>query len=70
MKQWIDKMVLRAAARLQAWQEDEQGMEIIQVLVLLAIGLGLVALFITFGKQITDAVSEKVAEFMDVFSGV
>ena len=70
MKQWIDKMVLRAAARLQAWKEDEQGMEIIQVLVLLAIGLGLVALFITFGNQITGAVSEKVAEFMDVFPGV
>ena len=67
MKQWIDKMVLRAAARLQAWKEDEQGMEIIQVLVLLAIGLGLVAVFIGFGDQITSAVSEKVQDFLDNF---
>ena len=67
MKQWIDKMVLRAAARLQAWKEDEQGMEIIQVLVLLAIGLGLIAVFIGFGDQITSAVSEKVQDFLDNF---
>ena len=67
MKQWINKMALGAMGRLQAWKEDEQGMEIIQVLVLLAIGLGLVAIFIGFGDQITSAVSEKVQDFLDNF---
>lgn len=67
MKQWINKMALGAMGRLQAWKEDEQGMEIIQVLVLLAIGLGLIAVFIGFGDQITSAVSEKVQDFLDNF---
>ena len=67
MKQWINKMALGAMGRLQAWKEDEQGMEIIQVLVLLAIGLGLIAVFIGFGAQITSAVSEKVQDFLDNF---
>ena len=67
MKQWINKMALGAMGRLQAWEEDEQGMEIIQVLVLLAIGLGLIAVFIGFGDQITSAVSEKVQDFLDNF---
>ena len=67
MKQWINKMALGAMGRLQAWREDEQGMEIIQVLVLLAIGLGLIAVFIGFGDQITSAVSEKVQDFLDNF---
>ena len=67
MKQWINKMALGAMGRLQAWKEDEQGMEIIQVLVLLAIGLGLIAVFIGVGDQITSAVSEKVQDFLDNF---
>ena len=67
MKQRINQLALRAMGRVQAWKEDEQGMEIIQVLVLLAIGLGLVAVFIGFGDQITSAVSEKVQDFLDNF---
>ena len=67
MKQWINKMALGAMGRLQTWKEDEHGMEIIQVLVLLAIGLGLIAVFIGFGDQITSAVSEKVQDFLDNF---
>ena len=63
----LNVWALRAMARLQAWKEDEQGMEIIQVLVLLAIGLGLIAVFIGFGDQITSAVSEKVQDFLDNF---
>ena len=67
MKQRISQLALRAMGRVQAWKEDERGMEIIQVLVLLAIGLGLVAVFIGFGDQITSAVSEKVQDFLDNF---
>ena len=63
----LNVWALRAMGRLQAWKEDEQGMEIIQVLVLLAIGLGLIAVFIGFGDQITSAVSEKVQDFLDNF---
>lgn len=47
--------------------DDQEGMEVIQVLVLLALGLGLVALFMTFSDQITSAVSEKIQEFLDQF---
>ena len=64
----LNLWALRAMQKLQDWKEDEQGMEIIQVLVLLAIGLGLVAIFIGFGNQITSAVTEKVGEFMDTFA--
>ena len=63
----LNVWALRAMQKLQDWKEDERGMEIIQVLVLLAIGLGLVAVFIGFGDQITSAVSEKVQDFLDNF---
>ena len=63
----LNVWALRAMQKLQDWKEDEQGMEIIQVLVLLAIGLGLIAVFIGFGDQITSAVSEKVQDFLDNF---
>lgn len=67
MKKMLNKAAVKAYAKLQAWKQDEQGMEIIQVLVLLAIGLGLVAIFIAFGNQITEAVTEKVNDFLDIF---
>ena len=63
----LNVWALRAMQKLQDWKEDERGKEIIQVLVLLAIGLGLVAIFIGFGDQITSAVSEKVQDFLDNF---
>ena len=63
----LNVWALRAMQKLQDWKEDERGMEIIQVLVLLAIGLGLVAIFIGFGNQITDAVTEKVDDFLSNF---
>lgn len=67
MCKFWNKLAVKAALKIQAWKEDEQGMEIIQVLVLLAIGLGLVAVFIGFGNQITAAVTEKVTGFLNGF---
>lgn len=67
MKKMLNKAAVKAYCKLQAWKADEQGMEIIQVLVLLAIGLGLVAVFIAFGDKITDAVSKKVDDFLKNF---
>lgn len=67
MKKMLNKAAVKAYAKLQAWKADEQGMEIIQVLVLLAIGLGLVALFIGFGDKITAAVTQKVNDFLKDF---
>ena len=64
-KALLAAMNMRAA--LMEAKEEEDGMEIIQVLILLAVGLGLIALFISFGDQITGAVTEKVTEFMSDF---
>ena len=44
-------------------------MEVIQVLVLLALGLVLIGGFIAFSDQITGVVGEKVADFMKQFEG-
>ena len=67
MKKWMDRMAIRAILKLRQWEEDEEGMEIIQVLILLALGVGLVAMFIGFSNQITGAVRSKMAEFMQIF---
>ncbi len=64
----LNRAAVRAKAKLMQWQQEEQGMEIIQVLVLLAIGLGLVAVFIAFRDQIMGAVSEQVDNFMNTFT--
>ena len=67
----IKQKAVRAAIRMQAslmeLQQDERGMEIIQVLVLLAIGLGLIVVVIGFGDTIVSAVSDKVEDFMNNF---
>lgn len=68
MKKWMNTMAVRAMLKLREWEENEEGMEIIQVLILLALGVGLVALFIGFSEQITTVVGEKMADFMDIFN--
>lgn len=67
MKKWMDRMAIKAMVKVQTWKQDEEGMEIIQVLILLALGVGLVGLFIGFSGQITDAVSKKISDFMNIF---
>lgn len=60
-------MIRMRSGLMDMEQQDQEGMEIIQVLVLLALALVLVGLFITFSDQITRAVQEKVDEFMESF---
>ena len=67
MKKWMDRMAIRAILKLRQWEEDEEGMEIIQVLILLALGVGLVAMFIGFSDKITKTVGDKMTEFMQIF---
>lgn len=65
----LNVWALRAMQKLQDWKEDERGMEIIQVLVLLAIGLVLVGAFIVMKDQIMAIVNEQVDGFLDQFGG-
>ena len=67
MMKWMNHMAVKAMMKVQAWKQDEEGMEIIQVLILLALGVGLVALFMGFSDQITGKVSEKITDFLDIF---
>ena len=69
MKKWMDRMAIRAILKLRQWEEDEEGMEIIQVLILLALGVGLVAMFIGFSDKITKTVGDQMTEFMGKFNG-
>lgn len=66
-KQKLAVWGMRLQADLQKLFSDEEGMEVIQVLVLLAIGLGIIILFMTLGGKITDAVKEKVEDFLSKF---
>lgn len=58
---------MKIHASLLEVKKEESGMEIIQVLILLAVGLGLIATFIGFGDSIRQAVSQQVDEFMRSF---
>lgn len=68
MKKWANHMAVKAMMKVQAWKQDEEGMEIIQVLILLALGVGLVAMFMGFSDQITGAVSGKINDFLTKFN--
>lgn len=67
LNQKLTALGVRAKMALEELRSNEEGMEVIQVLVLLAIGLGLVALFIAFGDKITAAVSKQVDNFLKIF---
>lgn len=69
MKQKLEMLAIRAQLSLKKFADDESGMEVIQVLVLLAIGLGIVILFATLGDQIYDGVKDKVDAFINFLSG-
>ena len=66
-KQKLAVWGMRLQADLQKLFSNEEGMEVIQVLVLLAIGLGIILLFMTLGKDITKAVETKVKDFLSKF---
>lgn len=69
MKKKLDKLAVKAMLKAQEWGRNEDGMEIVQVLILLALGVGLVAIFMAFSDQIVSAVTSKVNDFLGKFGG-
>ena len=69
MKKKLDKLAVTAMLKAQEWGRNEDGMEIVQVLILLALGVGLVAIFMAFSDQIVSAVTSKVNDFLGKFGG-
>ncbi|MCD7754882.1 MAG: hypothetical protein LUJ09_00870 [Firmicutes bacterium] len=67
MKQWFQNMQRKAMMKLQEWKNDEDGLEIVTMLVLLALGLALVGVFIGFRDQIMSTVNQYVQDFLDIF---
>ncbi len=67
MKQWFQNMQRKAMVKLQEWKNDEDGLEIVTMLVLLALGLALVGVFIGFRDQIMSTVNQYVQDFLDIF---
>lgn len=45
-------------------REEESGMEVMQIVLLLGAGIGVVALLIGFGGQITDKIGELVQNLL------
>lgn len=68
IKKKFMELAVKAQLKLEAFAEDESGMEIIQVLLLLAVGLGAVVLFMNFSDQITGTAGTKIGEFIGKFS--
>ena len=67
LREKVQELSIRAAVKAQNWARNEEGMEIIQVLIILGIAVGLAVIFIGFGDQITSAVQDKVQIFIDSF---
>ncbi len=65
--QWMDLLVLRGRMKLKEWKKNEDGMEIIQVLILLALGVALIAVFIGFKDSIMVTVNKLVNDFLKSF---
>lgn len=63
----LNLLYLQILLGLKEFKEDERGMEIIQVLVLLALGLALVGVLIAFRDQILGRVQELIDDFLDIF---
>ena len=63
----LNLLYLQILLGLKEFKEDERGMEIIQVLVLLALGLALVGILIAFRDQILGRVQELINDFLDIF---
>ena len=61
LREKVQELSIRAAVKAQNWARNEEGMEIIQVLIILGIAVGLAVIFIT------SAVQDKVKIFIDSF---
>lgn len=69
LREKVQELSIRAAVKAQNWAESEEGMEIVQVLIILGIAIGLAVTFIGFGNKISDAVSARVEEILKLLSG-
>ena len=67
LREKVQELSIRAAVKAQNWVRNEEGMEIIQVLIILGIAVGLAVIFIGFSDQITSAVQEKLGDFFGKF---
>ena len=67
LREKVQELSIRAAVKAQNWAKNEEGMEIIQVLIILGIAVGLAVIFIGFSDQITSAVQEKLGGFFEKF---
>lgn len=67
LKQKLTELFLNAKAEVDELRSNEEGMEVIQVLILLAIGLGIILVFMTVGNSLVTAVQEKVRDFLSQF---
>lgn len=64
LREKVQELSIRVAVKAQNWARNEEGMEIIQVLIILGIAIGLAVAFIGFGNDIKDAVAEKVQDII------
>ena len=69
LREKVQELSIRAAVKAQNWARNEEGMEIVQVLIILGIAIGLAVTFIGFGNKISDAVSARVEEILKLLSG-
>lgn len=67
MKNKVNQLILSMYLKFMEIKNDEDGMEIIQVLVLLALGLALVVVFMTFRDSIMGRVQELIDDFLSKF---
>ena len=65
LREKVQELSIRAAVKAQNWARNEEGMEIIQVLIILGIAIGLAVIFIGFADKITAAVGQKVEDIIN-----
>ena len=70
MKAKLNQLMISLYLKMVEVKNDEEGMEIIQVLVLLGLGLVLIIAFIGFKDQIMGKVQEHVDRFMGEFNEI
>ncbi|MGM9626201.1 MAG: hypothetical protein ACI3XM_10910 [Eubacteriales bacterium] len=67
MKNKLNQLILSMYLKYMEIKNDEDGMEIIQVLVLLALGLALIVAFMVFRDSIMGRVQELIDDFLSKF---
>lgn len=67
MKNKLNQLILSMYLKYMEIKNDEEGMEIIQVLVLLALGLALIVAFMAFRDSIMGRVQELIDDFLSKF---